>query len=101
VRSNTKALMVICTSISIGMWFERYVIIPISLTRDYVPSSYGFYTPTWVDFAMFFGTIGMFVFLMFLFIRFLPMINIFEMKELLHERGHASKKDAEPAGETA
>jgi molybdopterin-containing oxidoreductase family membrane subunit len=92
VRRNLTALFWISMSISIGMWFERYVIIPVSLTRDYLPSSFGYYTPTIVDYAMFAGTIGFFLFMMFLFIRFLPAINIFEMKELLHhmhhERGH-------------
>ncbi len=88
VRQNLTALFVISMSISIGMWFERYVIIPLSLTRDYLPSSYGYYTPTIVDFSMFAGTIGLFIFLMFLFIRFLPVINIFEMKELLHHMQH-------------
>lgn len=88
MRQNLTVLFLVSASISVGMWFERYVIIPISLTRDYVPGSFGFYTPTVWDFAFFFGTIGLFLFLMFLFIRFLPMINIYEMKELLHEMQH-------------
>jgi len=91
LRQNMLALFVVTTSVSIGMWFERYVIIPISLTRDYVPGAFGFYSPTLWDFAMFAGTIGLFLFLMFLFIRFLPMINIFEMKELLHQMEHDEK----------
>ena len=85
LRKNTTWLLAVSTSISIGMWFERFVIIPLSLTRDFLPSSFGYYTPTIWDFAMFSGTIGLFIFLMFLFVRFLPMINIFEMKELLHQ----------------
>ncbi|MDI9636879.1 polysulfide reductase NrfD [Kamptonema cortianum] len=85
LRQNMLALLAVCTSVSIGMWFERYVIIPISLTRDYVPGAYGYYTPTLWDFGMFLGTIGFFIFMMFLFVRFMPMINIFEMKELLHQ----------------
>lgn len=90
LRRTPWALLTVATSVSIGMWFERYVIIPISLTRDYLPSSFGFYSPTFYDFAMFGGTIGLFLFLMFLFVRFLPMINIFEMKELAHQmhEGH-------------
>ena len=87
-RRNLGVLFAVCMSVSIGMWFERYVIIPISLTRDYIPGAYGFYTPTLWDFAMFAGTIGLFLFLMFLFVRFLPIINIFEMKELLHQMEH-------------
>ncbi len=101
-RGNLTVLMLVSTSISIGMWFERYVIIPISLTRDYVPGAFGFYSPTLWDFGFFLGTIGLFIFLMFLFVRFLPLINIFEMKELLHQmhdsnghkNGHAAHATA-------
>ena len=88
LRRTTWALATVAVSVSIGMWFERYVIIPISLTRDYMPGAYGYFTPTLWDFGMFFGTIGLFIFLMFLFVRFLPMINMFEMKELLHQIKH-------------
>ncbi|HAY13518.1 MAG TPA: polysulfide reductase NrfD [Fimbriimonadaceae bacterium] len=105
MRQNLTVLMLVSASVSIGMWFERYVIIPISLTRDYLPSSYGYYTPTGWDFAMFFGSMGLFVFLLLLFIRFLPMINIFEIKELKHqldheahaENGHGHGADTEAA----
>jgi molybdopterin-containing oxidoreductase family membrane subunit len=86
-RRNTAILMGVSIGISIGMWLERFVIIPVQLSRDYLPSSWGMYYPTIWDFAMFIGTIGMFVFFMFLFIRFVPMINIFEMKELWHKLG--------------
>ncbi len=89
LRRNFKYLFFVCLVISLGMWLERFVIIPMSLTRDYLPSSFGYYTPTWVDFAMFAGTIGFFVFMMMLFVRFLPMINIFEIKELKHHLEHA------------
>jgi len=97
VRQNLTALFWVSMSISIGMWFERYVIIPISLTRDYLPSSYGYFTPTIIDFGMFFGTVGFFIFMMFLFIRYLPMINIFEMKELWHHMNHQESHDHEVA----
>ncbi|MBX3095776.1 MAG: polysulfide reductase NrfD [Fimbriimonadaceae bacterium] len=90
LRRNLPVLLAVSTSVSIGMWFERYVIIPIGLTRDYLPSSYGYYTPTFWDFAMFFGTIGFFLFLIGMFIRFLPSINMFEMKELLHQLKHGN-----------
>ena len=91
VRQNLVLLFLISQIVSIGMWLERYVIIPISLHRDFLPSAWGYYTPSFWDWAMFAGTIGLFTFLMFLFIRFLPMINIFEMKDLLGKisrRGH-------------
>jgi molybdopterin-containing oxidoreductase family membrane subunit len=84
VRNNKAALLIISGFVSVGMWLERFVIIPMSLHRDYLPSSWGMYYPTWWDIGMFAGTIGFFVFMMFLFIRFVPMINIFEMKDLLH-----------------
>ena len=71
--------------VNIGMWLERFVIIATSLHRDFLPSSWAMYYPTFWDFAMFAGTIGLFLTLLFLFLRFLPVINIFEMRELLHE----------------
>ena len=71
--------------VNVGMWLERFVIIPISLHRDFLPSSWGFYSPTIFDFSMFFGTIGFFFFLMFLFLRFLPVISIFEMRTIVPE----------------
>lgn len=82
-RRNILILMVVSQFVSIGMWLERFVIIPMSLHRDYLPSSWGMYVPTFWDFLMFFGTIGFFIFNMFLFVRFVPAINIFEMKDLL------------------
>lgn len=87
-RYNLKILFLVCQSVSVGMWFERFVIIPISLHRDYLPSSWNYYTPRPYDYGMFIGTIGQFIFLMFLFIRFLPMISIFEVRELLHHENH-------------
>jgi molybdopterin-containing oxidoreductase family membrane subunit len=67
------------------MWLERFVIIVTSLHRDFLPSSWDMYYPTRWDFATFFGTIGLFITLMFLFVRVLPMISIFEMRTLLPE----------------
>ena len=89
-RKNLVALWMICQVVSVGMWLERYVIIPISLHRDYLPSKWGYYTPSIWDIGMFAGTIGLFTFLMFMFIRFMPMINIFEIKDLLHKRNHGN-----------
>jgi len=63
-----------------GMWFERFVIIVTSIHRDFLPSSWGYFSPTWVDITLFIGTIGLFVFLFLLFVRFLPIINMFEVK---------------------
>jgi molybdopterin-containing oxidoreductase family membrane subunit len=69
--------------INIGMWLERFVIIVTSLHRDFLPSSWGMYSPTFWDFSTYVGTIGLFLTLLFLFIRFLPMISIFEMRTLV------------------
>jgi molybdopterin-containing oxidoreductase family membrane subunit len=82
----------------IGMWFERYVIV-ITLTRDQVPSSWGRFAPTIWDYATMFGSLGLFLFLFFLFIRYLPMISITEMRELLPRKqggggGHSIMENA-------
>jgi molybdopterin-containing oxidoreductase family membrane subunit len=83
VRSSTVALFAISMIVSVGMWLERYVIIVTSLHRDFLPSSWGMYSGTIWDRAMFLGSIGLFLSLLFLFIRFLPMISIFEMRTLV------------------
>jgi len=85
VRTNTLALFLIAVSVNIGMWLERYVIVVVSLSRDFMPSVWGMYSGTIVDYAVLAGSIGLFVCLLFLFIRVLPMISIFEMRELVHE----------------
>jgi molybdopterin-containing oxidoreductase family membrane subunit len=85
IRSNLLVLWLISLVVSIGMWLERFVIVVTSLHRDFLPSSWGFYSPTQWDWAMFIGTIGFFFALLFLFIRFLPMISIFEMRTILPE----------------
>jgi Ni/Fe-hydrogenase subunit HybB-like protein len=87
VRRNVSLLFVISIVVNIGMWLERFVILVISLHRDYLPSAWRMYTPTFWDFAQFFGSIGLFLVLLFLFIRFLPVISIFELRELVHETG--------------
>ncbi len=85
MRDNLAVIFIVCMFINVGMWLERFVIIVMSLNRDFVPSSWRMYYPTIFDFTMFFGTIGFFLTLMFLFIRFVPMIAAFEMKTLLPE----------------
>jgi molybdopterin-containing oxidoreductase family membrane subunit len=83
VRMKPIALWIISMFINFGMWFERFVIIPMSLHRDFLPGSWDMYQPTFWDFSTFFGTIGLFLALMFLFVRILPAIAIFEMKTLV------------------
>jgi molybdopterin-containing oxidoreductase family membrane subunit len=84
-RRNVKALFVTALIVNVGMWLERFIIVVTSLHRDFLPSSWGMYSPTRWDWAIFIGTLGLFVALLFLFIRFLPMISIFEMRELVDE----------------
>mgnify|MGYP002651313105 FL=1 len=82
-RESPFWLFVISIVVSIGMWLERFVIIVTSLNRDFLPSSWAMYSPTIIDWTMFIGTIGFFFTLIFLFIRFLPIISIFEVRTLL------------------
>jgi molybdopterin-containing oxidoreductase family membrane subunit len=82
-RTNTVWLFITSLDVLLGMWLERYVIIVVSLTRDFLPSSWGMYSPTIWDVATYVGTLGLFFFLFFLFIRSMPMISIFEVRTLL------------------
>ena len=82
-RESEFWLFIISLIVSVGMWLERFVIIVTSLHRDFLPSSWAMYAPTPFDWSMFLGTIGMFFTLIFLFIRFLPIISIFEVRTLL------------------
>jgi molybdopterin-containing oxidoreductase family membrane subunit len=83
VRTNVTWLFVVALIILVGMWLERYMIIVTSLHRDFLPSSWGMYQPTVWDWATFLGSLGLFFTLFFLFIRFLPMISISEMRTLV------------------
>ena len=85
VRRNVPLLFVIALVVNTGMWLERFVIVVTSLHRDFLPSSWGMYYPTMWDWFTFAGTLGLFVFMFFLFLRFLPAISIFEMRTLLPE----------------
>jgi Ni/Fe-hydrogenase subunit HybB-like protein len=91
VRRNVAALFVMSLIINTGMWLERFVIVVISLTRDFMPSAWGRYSATFWDYSTFIGTLGLFVMLIFLFVRGLPAIAISEMRELVHEESHANK----------
>jgi molybdopterin-containing oxidoreductase family membrane subunit len=79
-RGNLWRVWVISILVNIGMWFERFVIIVISLHRDYIPANWGYYMPSWVDVCMFLGTFGLFFTMFLLFMRFLPMIAVSEVK---------------------
>jgi len=83
VRTYVPALFVMSLVINLGMWLERFVIVVISLTRDFVPGAWGRYQATFWDYSTFIGTMGLFVALLFLFVRALPAISIAEMRELV------------------
>ena len=91
VRTNVAALFVMSIIINIGMWLERFVIVVISLTRDFMPSAWGRYSATFWDYATFVGTLGLFTMLLFLFVRVLPAISIAEMRELVAETSEEHK----------
>jgi molybdopterin-containing oxidoreductase family membrane subunit len=95
LRRNIPVVFIVCMFVNVGMWLERFVIIVTSLHRDFVPSSWEMYYPTIWDFMTLFGTIGLFTTLMFVFVRLLPMIAIFEMHSLLPQA------KSRPAGEEA
>jgi Ni/Fe-hydrogenase subunit HybB-like protein len=85
VRRNIPALFAISLVVNVGMWLERFVIVVVSLSRDFVPSAWAMYYPTKWDWATYAGTFGLFFTLFYLFIRFLPMISIVEVRSLVHE----------------
>jgi Ni/Fe-hydrogenase subunit HybB-like protein len=95
VRNSVPILFVISLIVNIGMWLERFIIVVTSLHRDFLTSAWGMYSPTIWDWSTFIGTLGLFVALLFLFLRFLPMISIFEMRTILPE----AKVDEGPQGD--
>jgi molybdopterin-containing oxidoreductase family membrane subunit len=85
MRTHTLVTWFAALFVNIGMWSERFVIVIVSLTRDFIPSSWANYAPTWVDLSLLFGTIGFFGMLFLLFLRFIPAVSASEVKELQHE----------------
>jgi Ni/Fe-hydrogenase subunit HybB-like protein len=96
VRHNIVLVWLISIVINIGMWLERFEIVVTSLHRDFLPSSWGKYVGTQWDWATYAGTIGFFMLLIFLFVRTLPSISIFELREVVHHEKHL-----EPVAEEA
>jgi molybdopterin-containing oxidoreductase family membrane subunit len=92
IRTNIPVSWVLSIVVNIGMWFERFVIIVISLHRDFIPSSWAMFYPTWVDVSVFVGSIGLFFTMFLLFIRVLPSIAIAEVKLLLKSSSEQAKK---------
>lgn len=98
VRRSDFWLMVVSIFVLIGMWFERYVIV-ITLSREYIPAAWGRYAPTIWDYATMIGSLGLFLTLFFLFVRYLPMISMAEMREMLPKQqggggGHSIMENA-------
>jgi molybdopterin-containing oxidoreductase family membrane subunit len=97
VRRSPIILFIISLAINVGMWLERFIIIVQSLSKDFLPSSWHIYLPTQWDIMIFVGTMGLFVTLIFMFVRLLPAISIFEMRELVHHESHAAELEKQPA----
>ncbi|MBC8479529.1 MAG: polysulfide reductase NrfD, partial [FCB group bacterium] len=93
IRSSIGALFVLSILVNVGMWFERFVIVVSSLSRDFLPSSWDYYSPTIFDVLTFVGTFGLFFTFFLLFLRFLPMVSMAEVKGVLPaadpHHGHA------------
>ncbi|MES2766937.1 MAG: NrfD/PsrC family molybdoenzyme membrane anchor subunit [Bacteroidota bacterium] len=83
IRRSIPIMFIMSIFINIGMWFERFTIISTSLHHDYLPSSWDYYTPTWVEIGLFIGTFGIFLTLFLLFSKFLPIIAIAEIKGVM------------------
>jgi molybdopterin-containing oxidoreductase family membrane subunit len=92
-RTNVLTLFVVALIVNVGMWLERFMIVVTSLHRDFMPSAWDMYTPTRWDWATFIGSIGLFLALLFVFLRLLPMISIFEMRELVAQTSGGTGPD--------
>jgi molybdopterin-containing oxidoreductase family membrane subunit len=92
IRTSIQISWVLSIVVNIGMWFERFVIIVTSLHRDYLPSSWAMFYPTWVDVGIFVGSIGVFFTLFLLFVRVLPPVAIAEVKMILKAQSLTGKK---------
>jgi molybdopterin-containing oxidoreductase family membrane subunit len=82
-RTTPALMLIVAVLVNVGMWLERFNIIVISLSRDFLPSSWSMYYPTWVDISMLIGSFGLFFTLFLLFIRFLPMVAMAEVKGVM------------------
>jgi Ni/Fe-hydrogenase subunit HybB-like protein len=97
-RSNVVLMWIVSIFVNIGMWFERFVITVTSLSRDFLPSSWGYFTPTWVDIGMLIGSFGLFFTLFSLFCRFLPIVAMAEVKSVMSQHAHAEHRLAHAHG---
>ncbi|RMF23724.1 MAG: hydrogenase, partial [Bacteroidetes bacterium] len=105
MRRNVAVTFFMSIFINIGMWFERFVIIPTTLARDYLPSSWSYYWPSWVEVGIFLGTLGLFFTLYLIFARVAPVVAVAEVKAILKTAGdqytgpNAQKHHAKAAAE--
>jgi Ni/Fe-hydrogenase subunit HybB-like protein len=95
IRTNPIWLFLVSLDVLVGMWLERFIIVVVSLTRDFVPSSFGRYYPTWNDWSILAGTLGFFAACMFLFLRLLPAVSISELKTLIPQAEITVKHEEE------
>lgn len=93
-RTNTILMWIVTIFVNIGMWFERFVITVTSLSRDFLPSSWGYFAPTWVDIGMLVGSFGLFTTLFLMFCRYLPIVAISEVKGVMSQHAHAEHRHA-------
>jgi Ni/Fe-hydrogenase subunit HybB-like protein len=102
MRRNLWVTFVLSIFVNIGMWFERFVIIVTSLADDFLPSSWNYFHPTWVDMGIYVGSISVFLFLFLLFAKFFPVIAIAEVKSIFSTSSEvAKKKRAEEEGRSS
>jgi molybdopterin-containing oxidoreductase family membrane subunit len=99
LRTSLVFTFIISIVVNIGMWFERFVIIVTSLHRDYLPSSWSMFSPSFVDIGIFLGTIGFFFVLFLLYTRTFPVIAQAELKTILKTSGDNYKKEHTEDGE--
>jgi Ni/Fe-hydrogenase subunit HybB-like protein len=99
LRRNIVFTFILSIVVNIGMWFERFVIIVTSLYRDYLPSSWTYYSPTWTELGFYIGTFGLFFTCFFLFAKYFPVIAIAEIKFTLKTSGNNYKREMLPLEE--
>ena len=92
LRTNLWVMMFVAMCVNVGMWFERFVIIVTSLHRDFLPSSWGIFCPTWVDICTLIGSFGLFLTLFLLFCRYLPMVAMAEVKNVMPQT-HGNRRE--------
>jgi molybdopterin-containing oxidoreductase family membrane subunit len=97
-RTNLPVVWIAAILINVGMWCERFIIVVTSLHRDFLPSSWAIYKPTWVDLSLLGGTICFFGMLFLLFLKFIPAVAVSEVKELRHEIDHEHHTGILPPG---